>query len=65
MAAKFPPQSGQFVHPTYAIDLIWHSHMLFPIEYYNDSKRIVGYFMDHEPWPKVSAESMKGSFTVI
>jgi hypothetical protein len=64
MAAKYPPESGEFVHPTYAIDLIWHSHMLYPLEYYEDTKGIVGYFMDHEPWPAVELCEMKASFAV-
>ena len=64
MAAKYPPESGDFVHPTYAIDLLWHSHMIYPENYYNDSKRIVGYLMDHEPWPDVEVCTMKASFQV-
>jgi hypothetical protein len=30
MAAKYPPEQGQFIHPTYAIDVIWRAHMIYP-----------------------------------
>ncbi|CAF4622493.1 unnamed protein product, partial [Didymodactylos carnosus] len=52
MAAKFPSKNeDDFVHPTYAIDIIWHAHMQEPLHYAADSIRLVGYVMDHAPWP--------------
>jgi hypothetical protein len=32
----------QMAHPTYAIDLIWHTHMMHPIEYRSDTQRLLG-----------------------
>ncbi|CAF4731189.1 unnamed protein product [Rotaria sp. Silwood1] len=54
MATKYPPSNGYaFVHPTYAIDIIWHSHMQEPLKYASDCIRLVGYVIDHAPWPSV------------
>jgi hypothetical protein len=39
MAAKYPPGSGELIHPTYVIDVIWHSHMIHPHIYREDSQR--------------------------
>ncbi|UJR10791.1 hypothetical protein I4U23_014978 [Adineta vaga] len=62
MATKYPPSSGyKFIHPTYAIDIIWHSHMQEPLKYVSDCLRLVGYVIDHAPWPSVDANKMKTS----
>ncbi|CAF1067084.1 unnamed protein product [Adineta ricciae] len=62
LATKYPPSNGyQFVHPTYAIDIIWHSHMQEPLKYVADCQRLVGYVVDHAPWPSVDANKMKKS----
>jgi len=63
MAAKYPPGSGELVHPTYVIDVIWHSHMINPRIYQEDSLKYVGYIMDHDPWPEVALESMQSSYS--
>jgi len=62
LAAKYPPSSGKMIHPTYAIDCIWHVHMIHPLIYKKDCQELVGYLMDHEPWPKESTVSMNKSF---
>ncbi|CAF1418201.1 unnamed protein product [Didymodactylos carnosus] len=62
MAAKFSPKNEyNFVHPAYAIDIIWHSHMQEPLKYATDSIRIVGYIMDHAPWPSTDVDKTKQS----
>ena len=49
MNAVYPEIAG---HPSYAIDLIWHSHMAHPLDYIFDCKNVVGYLVDHAPWPE-------------
>ncbi|CAF1009309.1 unnamed protein product [Rotaria sordida] len=62
MATKYPPSNGYtFIHPTYAIDIIWHSHMQEPLKYASDCIRLVGYVIDHSPWPSVDENKMKSS----
>ncbi|CAF1416648.1 unnamed protein product [Rotaria sp. Silwood1] len=62
MATKYPPSNGYtFIHPTYAIDIIWHSHMQEPLKYASDCIRLVGYVIDHAPWPSVDEKKMKSS----
>lgn len=34
--------------PTRDIDLMWHLHMLHPISYAADCKRLVGFVLDHD-----------------
>jgi hypothetical protein len=53
LAAKCPLaiKDGGMIHPTYAIDLIWHTHMLHPQHYRNDCIRWVGRMVEHIPWP--------------
>eukprot|EP01080_Neovahlkampfia_damariscottae_P008298 gene8298-122_t len=48
MNAVYPEIQG---HPSYAIDLIWHAHMAHPLDYLNDCENVVGFFVDHSPWP--------------
>ncbi|CAF4920124.1 unnamed protein product [Rotaria sp. Silwood2] len=48
MATKYPPTNGYcFMHSTYAIDIIWHSHMQEPLKYTLDCIRLVGHIVDH------------------
>ncbi|CAF4305321.1 unnamed protein product [Adineta steineri] len=62
MATKYSPSNGySFVHPTYAIDIIWHSHMQEPLKYASDCIHLVGYIIDHAPWPSVDTNKMKRS----
>ncbi|CAF1430270.1 unnamed protein product [Rotaria sordida] len=52
IAAKYPLKDGhEFIRPTYAIDIMWHSHMQEPLNYVADCVRIVGYVIYHSPWP--------------
>ncbi|CAF1377810.1 unnamed protein product [Adineta ricciae] len=62
MAAKYPLKDGNgFIPPTYAVDIIWHSHMQEPLKYIADCVRLVGYVIYHDPWPIVEDEKMKKS----
>ncbi|CAF1466581.1 unnamed protein product [Adineta steineri] len=44
-----------------SIDIIWHSHMQEPLKYASDCIRLVGYIIDHAPWPSVDTNKMKRS----
>ncbi|CAF1266858.1 unnamed protein product, partial [Didymodactylos carnosus] len=62
MAAKYPLKDGKsFVSPTYAIDIIWHSHMQQPLNYAADCVRLIGYVIPHSPWPMIEEDTMKKS----
>ena len=37
-----PGQSRELVHPTYAIDLVWHAHMMHPVAYRQDCVKYIG-----------------------
>jgi len=37
-----------FLVPTLTVDLIWHTHMLRPVDYYEYSLSKVGVFIDHD-----------------
>jgi len=52
LSAKYPPRdSKDIIHPSYAIDIIWHSHMQNNELYWKDMNRIFGFALDHHPWP--------------
>lgn len=51
MAAKYPPAHGKYLHPNYAIDVMWHAHLICPRTYVKEVRQWTGYLMDHEPWP--------------
>jgi len=40
-------------NPTFEIDLFWHTHMLFPLQYDLDCVKYCGKVLHHEAWPKV------------
>jgi len=61
MVAKYPPAKGRYVHPSYAIDVIWHAHMLCPKKYAKETKEWAGYLVDHEPWPDCDTKAMDES----
>ncbi|CAF3859124.1 unnamed protein product [Rotaria sordida] len=62
MAAKYPLiDDNGFVPPTYAIDIMWHSHMQEPLKYIADCHRLVGYVIYHAPWPIIEGNTMKKS----
>ncbi|CAF1202366.1 unnamed protein product [Rotaria sordida] len=51
IAAKYSTMNGyDFIHPTYAIDIAWHSHMQEPLKYADDCNRLIGFIMNHVPW---------------
>jgi hypothetical protein len=39
---------GNFIVPTYDIDLMWHTHMAFPVEYRRDCLRVAGREVAHD-----------------
>lgn len=41
-------KSKSFFVPTYDIDLIWHTHQLHPLSYYNDMMSLLGNVLDHD-----------------
>lgn len=45
LKVKFP---DRFLVPCYDIDLIWHTHMLNPVQYASDTMRIVGETLHHD-----------------
>ncbi|CAF3763973.1 unnamed protein product [Rotaria sp. Silwood1] len=49
------------IHPTYAIDIIWHCHMQEPLKYANDCHRLAGCLIDHHPWPSIDESHIKQS----
>jgi len=65
LATKYPPEKNKddLVHPTYAIDLIWHTHMIHPVEYKKDCMWLMFTVPDHEPWPEKSSDVMTNAFT--
>lgn len=40
------------IHPTYAIDLFWHTHMMYPQHYHEDCMKWAGRPLVHIPWPE-------------
>jgi len=42
-----PFEQGRPDEPSWLVDWIWHTHMLFPAEYEYDCFRYVGSFLDH------------------
>jgi hypothetical protein len=60
-------QSGNesIVHPTYAIDLFWHVHMLHPVEYKENCLKYVGEVLDHEPWPDKNESTLDNHFQQV
>src|SRR5579883_2618469 len=38
----------EYIVPTLPIDLVWHTHMLYPKSYHDDCLRILGYVLDHD-----------------
>ena len=41
-------RSGEFLVPTYQIDLFWHTHMLDPLRYGAETRALAGRLVDHE-----------------
>jgi len=60
MVAKYPPQTG-YVHPTFAIDVVWHSHIICPKHYESDIIRLVGFPVEHNPWPTITKKDTSES----
>ncbi len=48
---KLHPDMGHDLAPPAAIDLLWHAHQATPRLYEEETTRIVGFRVDHDPWP--------------
>ena len=52
--AEYKQFMGMFVHsreqqePTPMVDLVWHTHMLFPHRYATECRQLSGCFVDHD-----------------
>ncbi|CAF1439208.1 unnamed protein product [Adineta steineri] len=58
IAAKYSTIDGyDFIHPTYAMDIVWHSHMQEPLKYADDCNHLIGFVIDHVPWSSNVAEN--------
>ena len=40
--------SGSFMIPCFAIDLIWHTHQLNPLSYFYDTTKVLGRMLSHD-----------------
>ncbi|CAF4167185.1 unnamed protein product [Rotaria sordida] len=65
MAAKYPlKDENGFLPHTYAIDLIWHSHLQEPLNYVSDCVRLVGYIIFHDPSPILEDDFSDGAYQI-
>jgi len=46
--------------PTHPVDLMWHTHQMYPSNYHRDCLSIIGAVLHHDPWPhdRFSQEEM-------
>jgi hypothetical protein len=42
--------------PPVAIDLLWHAHQSTPRQYVEATTRVIGFRVDHDPWPTETKE---------
>ncbi len=49
---KTCPQLGHDLAPPVAIDLLWHAHEATPKLFEEETTQIVGFRIDHDPWPQ-------------
>ena len=45
--------------PNLLLDLVWHTHMLYPVRYANECVRIAGRFIDHDDDPIEHGEKIR------
>ncbi len=53
---KTRPDLAHDLAPPVAIDLLWHAHQSTPRLYLEETTRIVGFRLDHDPWPTEKKE---------
>ncbi len=53
---KTRPDLGRDLAPPVAIDLLWHAHQATPQLYEEETMRICGYRVSHQPWPEGNSE---------
>jgi len=51
LAKNGPGVPDELTHPSVCIDLIYHTHMIHPLAYHDDTMRLLGWMPDHDPWP--------------
>jgi hypothetical protein len=39
--------SQGITEPTPEVDLVWHTHQMFPVRYASDCEQVAGVFVDH------------------
>ncbi|CAF1035005.1 unnamed protein product [Rotaria sordida] len=61
-ATYLSTKQDDLIYPTYAIDIMLHCHMQEPLKYANDCYHLVGYLIDHCPWPSTEKNQIKQSF---
>ncbi|CAF4187705.1 unnamed protein product [Rotaria socialis] len=45
---QIPAKKDTIIVPTFDIDLIWHTHMIYPMNYLEFSTALCGYLLDHD-----------------
>ena len=60
MLALMNQHPGQFIVPTYDIDIIWHTHLAFPCRYIEDCRRLAGRDVNHDD--QVGEDRSPGGF---
>ena len=48
---KTRPELDHKLAPPVSIDLLWHAHQSTPQLYEAETVRVLGYRLDHDPWP--------------
>ncbi|KAG7968170.1 hypothetical protein I3843_08G139400 [Carya illinoinensis] len=49
----------RFCVPTYDIDLIWHTHLLHPVDYFKDLSEVLGKVLEHDDMDSDRTEGKK------
>jgi len=53
--SKYRDESNAIIQPPAAIDIVWHGHMISPVEYAKDTQDLFDReLLNHEPWPELS-----------
>ena len=53
---KTRPDLAHDLAPPVTVDLLWHAHQATPQLYLEETVRVVGFRLDHDPWPKGKGE---------
>ncbi len=44
-----PPEKILELKPSPMVDIVWHTHILFTMQYHADCEQIFGFYFHHEP----------------